>query len=179
MLMRGLKMSAKSMIESLPILGIVLVIAGLTQMRPTVAQQPVPVPPVPVPVTPSPVQPSPVPSRGSLGFSGTVIPGLGLRVNYVYPFSSAQRIQLEPGDVILMVNGVRIDSMIVYDQVLDSSGGFVNLVIRNVRTRAPVMIPRVPLEPPAFDALPNRPTRSTEASSDKPRGRAGLFIQSR
>ena len=147
--------------RGVPILASILVTAGLlSELRKTEAQamgQP----------------------RGGLGFSGTVVPGLGLRVNYVFPFSPAQRIGLESGDVVLLINGSRIDSMVAYARILASSGGFVDLIVRNVRTGAPLLIPRVPLEPPAFDALRREGHSANPVRSDTQRGRTKVFTQSR
>jgi S1-C subfamily serine protease len=167
-------MRLNTLIRSLPVVGTVLVIAGaLSMLKPTEAQTPVPVPvptpgPVPVPV--------PVTNQGSLGFSATLIPGLGLRVNYTFPFSPARRIGLEPGDVIILVNGVRINSMATYQYVLASSGGSVDLVIRNIRNGRPLIIPRVPLEPPAFDGYKPRASSAPRSSPSQSPRRTTAFL---
>jgi S1-C subfamily serine protease len=68
-----------------------------------------------------------------LGFDGAFT-GYGMLVQRVHYGSIAQQIGLEPGDVILAINGRRIFSYHHYLNLLARSGGYVTLTVRDVRT---------------------------------------------
>ena len=57
------------------------------------------------------VPPAPVPATPHLGVAGTMVRGWGFQIHQVLPNSPAARMQLEPGDVILNINGRRVDSV--------------------------------------------------------------------
>jgi len=70
------------------------------------------------------------------GFSSSNI-GFGEQVVFVRPGSRAARIGLEPGDVILSLNGYRLSYTGSWTDALSravSSGGLVQLRVRDVRT---------------------------------------------
>jgi hypothetical protein len=72
-----------------------------------------------------------------LGINYTVIPGYGYRVNYVMWGTPASRIGLEPGDVVLSINRVRLTYNGAHSYALSRAvrtGGWVTLRIRDVRT---------------------------------------------
>lgn len=69
-----------------------------------------------------------------LGFQGHFEWGVGMVVDYVPWGTPAARVGLEPGDVILSVNGRRLRSQSDYFSALRTSGGRVRLVIEDVRS---------------------------------------------
>ena len=82
----------------------------------------------------------PVPSGlPKLGFYGHVEYGWGLMVDRVYWGTEASRIGLEPGDIIVSVNGRPIRNWNDYNTALYYSGGYGQMVVRDCRTGA--MIP--------------------------------------
>lgn len=84
-----------------------------------------------------------------LGFNGNFI-GYGIQVLGVQPYSTADRMGLEPGDVVIAVNGVRIQSYGHYLALINSTGGFVQLHVQDVRTGSTVVTSaRVPAPPMA------------------------------
>jgi S1-C subfamily serine protease len=68
-----------------------------------------------------------------LGFFGGYN-GYGMFVNQVQWGSTAHRIGLESGDVILAINGWRITGDYQYQSLLTQSGGRCQLTVRDVRT---------------------------------------------
>lgn len=78
----------------------------------------------------------PIPTQ-RLGFTGTFLPGRGLRVEQVEWGTKAERLGLERGDVLLEINGQRLRSLGHYFQLLEDAAawndGRVSLVVRNVR----------------------------------------------
>lgn len=72
-------------------------------------------------------------STPKLGIVGYVEYGRGLVVERVFPYSPAQRLGLEPGDVILRVNDQRLRRDGDLQQALRRSGGFVRLLVDDVR----------------------------------------------
>ncbi len=76
-----------------------------------------------------------------LGFNGQISYGHGMRVNYVQYGTPAHWIGLERGDVIVRINGRRINSRYDYDRALEDAayyrGGRVVLVVDDVRAHGP------------------------------------------
>ena len=74
-----------------------------------------------------------------LGAFGKIVPGWGFVIKEVVPESAANRMRLEPGDVILSINGRRATSMgAIYQEVQRSNvefGGRGLIQIDNVRGR--------------------------------------------
>jgi hypothetical protein len=71
------------------------------------------------------------------GFSSSTIYGYGQRVESVRPGGRAARLGLEPGDVILSLNGYRLTYSGSWNDALSRAlydGGFVQLRVRDVRT---------------------------------------------
>ena len=83
-------------------------------------------------------------SKPTLGVMGQPVEGWGFAVQSVLPNSPAARMRLEPGDVILSVNGERvcsansITSQLLYSDSQQSGTGV--LVIDNVRFRSNVTV---------------------------------------
>lgn len=80
--------------------------------------------------------PAPMPAPVAvplLGFMGSDV-HWGVRVDSVGYGSAARQIGLEPGDVIVGLNGMPIRCMHDYHRALAQSGGVVELEIRDVRT---------------------------------------------
>lgn len=77
--------------------------------------------------------PQPTPAVPLLGFMGTDL-HWGVRVDSVGYGSAARRIGLEPGDVIIALNGMPVRCMHDYHRALAQSGGVVELEVRDVRT---------------------------------------------
>jgi len=77
------------------------------------------------------------PVQPRLGINYTVIPCHGYRVNYVVWGTPAARMGLEPGDVVLSINGTRLTYNGAHTYALSRAvhtGGWVTLRIRDVRT---------------------------------------------
>jgi membrane-associated protease RseP (regulator of RpoE activity) len=72
------------------------------------------------------------------GFSSSTIHGFGQRVESVRPGGRAARLGLEPGDIILSLNGHRLTYNGSWNDALSRAlyddGGFVQLRVRDVRT---------------------------------------------
>lgn len=70
-----------------------------------------------------------------LGFWGTWIPGQGVVVKRVFPGSFAAKYGIEPGDMIVEVNGRRVTSQASYYQALSQSRytRIANVLVKNVR----------------------------------------------
>jgi hypothetical protein len=71
------------------------------------------------------------------GFSSSTIYGYGQRVESVRPGGRAARLGLEPGDVILSLNGHRLTYSGSWNDALTRAlydGGYVQLRVRDVRT---------------------------------------------
>jgi S1-C subfamily serine protease len=76
-------------------------------------------------------------------------------VDYVDPGSPADlQAGLEPGDVIVRINGRIVRNQSEFVNVINNSGGFVRLLIRNVRGGGLVTVGvdlglgRIPIDPP-------------------------------
>lgn len=92
--------------------------------------------PAPMPVQVQTLMPAPMPVNVGvplLGFTGDAC-GWGVHVRSVNWGSVAQRIGLEPGDVIVGLNGRPVRSLNDYYRALQQSGGVVALEVRDVRT---------------------------------------------
>lgn len=93
------------------------------------------------PANPAPhlVPPGPIAPTPRLGFRGYLRRGWGMMVNYALPGTHAARLGLEPGDVIVRLNGHRITSAQVWNVQMRRSvyvhGGRLTLLIDNVRAR--------------------------------------------
>jgi S1-C subfamily serine protease len=57
----------------------------------------------------------------------------GARVTAVWPGSPAQRIGLEPGDVIVAIDNQPVRTLAEFNRLVENSGRRVSLIIRNVR----------------------------------------------
>jgi S1-C subfamily serine protease len=75
-----------------------------------------------------------VPETPRLGFHGHFEWGYGMVVDHVHWGTPASRIGLEHGDVILSINGRRLRGEWDYFRALRESGGYVRLVIQDVRS---------------------------------------------
>ncbi len=64
---------------------------------------------------------------------------IGIWVNKVFSNTTAERIGLEPGDVIMEINGRRMNSNTDYHEALKDAkyrnGGYVRMLVSDVRTR--------------------------------------------
>jgi hypothetical protein len=70
-----------------------------------------------------------------LGFSGHVVPGWGMMVDSVRRHSPASRIGLEPGDVVVRINGQRVCCYRHYLAALRASNGTAVIIIDDCRGR--------------------------------------------
>jgi membrane-associated protease RseP (regulator of RpoE activity) len=72
------------------------------------------------------------------GFSSSTIYGYGERIVSVRPFGRAAQLGLEPGDVLLSLNGYRLTYSGSWNDALSralyDSNGYVRLTVRDVRT---------------------------------------------
>ena len=75
----------------------------------------------------------------TLGVSGFHSNG-GFRIDSVVEGSVAQQVGLEPGDVILRINGQSVATQSGWVQAINNSGGQVQLAVRNVRDGGIVML---------------------------------------
>lgn len=85
------------------------------------------------------VQPYLLPGSGQsdvprLGFQGHFDHGIGMHVEHVYYGTPASRMGLEPGDVIRAINGRWLRTQNDYFRELSYSGGYVRLVVQDVRS---------------------------------------------
>jgi len=79
----------------------------------------------------------PAPMVPALGYSYVVVPGYGFRVTAIMPGTPAAAIGLEPGDVVLSINGHRLTYVgadVPARAEAARRGGWVRLRIRDVRT---------------------------------------------
>ena len=83
-----------------------------------------------------PQYPQPGNGRVSLGFYGDFHEGHGMHVNSVIPGSIAQRLGLEPGDVILRINNQNLSCEHDYFSALQNVSQ-VRMLVQNVRTGRP------------------------------------------
>jgi hypothetical protein len=83
------------------------------------------------------IAPGDYPGLPKFGFSSSTIYGYGERVIFVRPGGRAARLGLEPGDVILSLNGFRLAYHGSWNDALSramSNGGWVQLLVRDVRS---------------------------------------------
>jgi S1-C subfamily serine protease len=57
----------------------------------------------------------------------------GAQVTAVWPNSPAQRVGLEPGDIIVAIDGQPVRTLTEFNRLVEMSGRRVNLLVRNVR----------------------------------------------
>lgn len=86
-----------------------------------------------------------------LGFRGQDI-GWGVRVMSLSYSGAAKDIGLEPGDVIVGLNGQPVRSMSDYHAIMAQSGGYVELVVRDSRSGNTVTMPAFTLAQPGLSA---------------------------
>lgn len=108
------------------------------QPRPAVQQH---VPSQRVLVDPGYQQPTP-----KLGFNGQMIHGYGMKVINVNWGSAAKRAGLEPGDIIVKINGQWIRSQWDYNQALQNAANYnwgkVSMKVQNVRHKWGYNVPK-------------------------------------
>lgn len=116
----------------------------------------VPAPPAPPqvigpvgPVAPPIVVTSAMPVHGPyrLGFRGVDV-GWGVEIVSLDYGGTAAQLGLEPGDVIVELNGRRVMNINDYHAIMARSGGFVQLVVRDHRTGTIVQMPAFTLTQP-------------------------------
>lgn len=113
---------------------------------------------------------SPTPRLGIVGY---VAYGQGLVVERVLPFTPAARAGLEPGDVILRVNDQRIRREGDLQRALRFSGGYVRLLVDDVRGNGVVWTRTVSLQ---GGRGPSRPMmRRDELAQAAPQAQSGEF----
>ncbi len=88
------------------------------------------VPPVAPPI---PNNNMPRPGDATMGVSATMLFGNGLRIDGVFPGGTAAQMGLERGDIIMGVNGTAVRDITQFRDLLNRSGGSLNLTVRNVR----------------------------------------------
>lgn len=80
-----------------------------------------------------------LPNRAVLGVYGTMVDGWGFKISAVATGSAAARMKIEPGDVIVKINGTSVTSVNSIQQQLrrsiESNGGTGTILIDNVRSR--------------------------------------------
>lgn len=89
------------------------------------------------------VQPNPYiapPQQPRLGLYGHMEYGRGMVVDYVPWGTPASQTGLEPGDVIVRINGQWIQSDHDYFQALSYCGGVCHLLVQDVRTQGMVSV---------------------------------------
>ena len=72
------------------------------------------------------------------GASGEVVEGQGIRVVAIVPGSPAALVGLDLGDVIMDINGVRVRTMVQYDEAVRQSPDEMWFTVLNVRTGKPL-----------------------------------------
>lgn len=86
--------------------------------------------------------PSEICCTPKLGFSGTIVCN-GIRVDHVNRWSPAGEMGLEPGDVIMRVNGRNFRSHAEFQQLLRDTlayrNGHLDLTVKNIRPYPPVV----------------------------------------
>ena len=80
----------------------------------------------------------PLPGKSVFGASGEVVEGQGIRVVAIVPGSPAALVGLDPGDVIIDINGVRVRTMAKYDEAVRQSPDEMWFTVLNVRTGKPL-----------------------------------------
>jgi S1-C subfamily serine protease len=65
----------------------------------------------------------------SMGVFGNFV-NQGMLIQQVKPGTPASRAGLQPGDLIVKIDGVNVNNQLQYDQVLSVSGGLVNIVVQ-------------------------------------------------
>jgi S1-C subfamily serine protease len=77
--------------------------------------------------------------------SGMFLPGRGLGVESIQPGSPAEQVGLVPGNVIVAVNGLRLESPEILDQAVAQSGGILTLEVA-VADDAPTQMVQLTLQ---------------------------------
>ena len=80
----------------------------------------------------------PLPAKSVFGASGEVAEGQGIRVVAIVPGSPAALVGLDPGDVIIDINGARVHTMAQYDETVRQSPDEMWFTVLNVRTGKPL-----------------------------------------
>lgn len=102
----------------------------------------------------------PVQQPPRLGIYGYMLyGGRGMRVSQVLFGTPAMRAGLEPGDVILKINNIRIRSHYDFRRALLYSGGMVRMLVRDVRGRGLIWTRTVYLDGGQSPILYNMPRR--------------------
>jgi hypothetical protein len=83
--------------------------------------------------------------RWYLGMSGMFLPGRGIGVESIQPGSPAEQVGLVPGNVIVAVNGIRLESPEALDQAVAQSGGILTLEVA-VADDAPTQMVQLTLQ---------------------------------
>jgi hypothetical protein len=108
----------------------------LPGVAPAPPQAPMPMPmPAPAPAPPNGPRPMPGPDDDS----PLPAPNLGLEITQIVPGSAAQRIGLEPGDVILQLNRYKLESHEQLKWVIANSNGHLRIKVRDVRTGSEII----------------------------------------
>src|SRR5271157_3022525 len=80
----------------------------------------------------------PLPGKSVFGASGEVVEGQGIRVVAIVPGSPAALVGLDPGDVIIDINGARVRTLAQYDEAVRQSPDEMWFTVLNVRTGKPL-----------------------------------------
>ncbi len=80
----------------------------------------------------------PLPGKSVFGASGEVVEGQGIRVAAIVPGSPAALVGLDPGDVIIDINGARVRTMAQYYEAVRQSPDEMWFTVLNVRTGKPL-----------------------------------------
>ena len=80
----------------------------------------------------------PLPDKSEFGASGEVVEGQGIRVVAIVRGSPAALVGLDPGDVIIDINGKPVRTMDEYDEAIRQSPDEMWFTVLNVRTGKPL-----------------------------------------